>query len=279
MLLLPERVEFVREAFSGPEKVPVNTDANPITYYFGYMLWDRFSGGNLSPVLELVRKIRPYHVLSVLVFVFLLRTGLHRIGREPYGKFRSFCTLFSIFTAGTAGMSVSILLMFSFQNAVGYLYGDIGALVALFMAGLATGGWLLRREVPRTIRDDTMILLESVSFLVILLLVLFIPGLQALRNVSFALLETGFYFLMFICGVYTGAEFPLTSAIYVEEVRKLGRGAGRIDAMDHGGALLGALVTGVLLVPVVGIVTTFLLVAALKGLGLLFWLYARTVRK
>ncbi len=278
MLLQPERVKFIADAFRKYSEVPENTDMNPITYYFGYMLWDRYSGGSLSPILRFVAGIKLYHLLTILLSVFLLRILLHRLRRERYWKFTSFAALFSIWTTGMAGMAVSIILMFSFQNAVGYLYGNIGALVALFMFGLAIGGWLQRRDVTKPRREDLMILYESIAVAFILFLALFLSHVQGLHGVSFSFIERLFYLLMFICGVYTGAEFPLTSSIYVGEIEKLGRGVGIIDAMDHGGALVGALITGVLLVPVVGIVMTLCFLAGMKAVGLFFWLYGRWVR-
>lgn len=278
MLLLPERVDFVQKAFRGALEVPENTDTNPIAYYFGCMLWDKFSGGNLSPMLRFVERLEFWHAIVALLLVFLVRIGLYRLRGDRYGRLRTFASLFSIFTTGMAGMSVSILLMFSFQNAVGYLYGNIGVLIALFMFGLATGGWLLRREIPGISKDDLMILLEAVILLFVLLLSLCLPHLQGFHQASSSIIIGVYSLLMFIGGTCTGAQFPLTSSIYIEETRRLGRGAGLIDALDHSGALIGAFVTGVLLVPVTGVVTTLLLIASLKVLGLLFWLYGKRLR-
>jgi len=277
MLLQPDRVDFVRDAVLGSEQVPENTDTNPVTYYLGYMLWDRFSGGCLSPFLRTVGGMSPWHPVAFFFLIFVLRITLIHLRRESPDKLRSFSALFSIFTTGAAGMSVSIILMFSFQSAVGYLYGNVGALVALFMFGLATGGWLLRGRVIKLTGDGMMILLEAAIFFYILLLLVFLPRLQGLDQVTVSFVEVAYYLIMFLCGVCTGAEFPLTSSLYIHGKVKLGRGAGVIDALDHGGALLGAVVTGVFLVPVMGVTVTLGILASIKAVGLLFWLYGRMI--
>lgn len=275
MLLMPDRVDFVRDAIMGPELVPENTDTNPVTYFLGFMLWDRYSGGSLTPLLRAVEDVTPWRLVGLFIFVFIFRVSLSRLLKERRGRFRSFAALFSIFTTGAAGMSVTIVLMFSFQSAVGYLYGNVGALIALFMFGLATGGWLLRGRTLRLSEDDLMILLETVAFSFILLLSIGLPKIQGLYQLPASLVEAFYYLMMFLCGIYTGAEFPLTSSVYVSETGRLGRGAGVIDAMDHGGALLGAFITGILLLPVMGVAVTLGILAAIKAVGVLFWLYGR----
>lgn len=279
MLLLPERVAFVREALSGPGSVPDNTDTNPVAYYYGLRLWDRFSGGSLSSVLARLENVRLWMVVVFLVLIFLLRIGISRARREGGQKLRSFSSLFSIFTTGTAGMSVSILLMFSFQSSVGYLYGNIGVLVALFMLGLAAGGRCTRKDVYRVGKENIMISLEAIFLLFLLLLALLLPFIMERPGVSPGQVQAAFYTLMFLCGMCAGAEFPLSSSLYVGGTAQVGRGAGMIDALDHGGALLGALLTGVLLLPVAGILSTLLFLAGVKMVGLCFWIYVKVRAK
>jgi len=276
MLLLPERVEFVRKAFEGGGGFAKNTDANPVTYYLGFRLWDRFSGGQLAPLLGAAGRITLGRLAILLLVFFALRIGLGLARGESGGSLAAFSSLLSIFTTGAAGMSVSVVLMFSFQNAVGYLYGEIGALVALFMFGLAAGGWASGAGRLWKGSGTTMTVLESVSIGFLLVLSVLLPRMQGAHALSSELVEAVYLALMFVCGVLTGAVFPLSSSIYVRETGRLGRGAGLVDALDHGGALLGAFVTGVMLVPVAGLAGTLVLVSALKGLGLLFWLYLRT---
>ena len=80
--------------------------------------------------------------------------------------------------------------------------------------------------------------------------------------------------LVLAAGVGTGVVFPLSAHIAVLSGRSLARTAGALDAVDHLGAALGAFLTGVILVPVLGRTTTCLLLAlacALIGVMNLFF--------
>ena len=71
-------------------------------------------------------------------------------------------------------------------------------------------------------------------------------------------------------GVLGGLVFPLAAAVALREQASTERVAGAVDAADHIGACAGALVTGVVLVPVLGISGTCLVVATMKVLSSLF---------
>jgi predicted membrane-bound spermidine synthase len=72
--------------------------------------------------------------------------------------------------------------------------------------------------------------------------------------------------LVLAAGVGTGVVFPLSSHIAVLSGRSLARTAGTLDAVDHLGAALGAFLTGVILVPVLGRTITCLLLALVCAL-------------
>jgi hypothetical protein len=65
--------------------------------------------------------------------------------------------------------------------------------------------------------------------------------------------------------------FPLAGRLHLaggadrSAEAQVGRTAGILDAADHAGACLGALFTGVVLVPILGTAQTTLIVAALAG--------------
>ncbi len=275
MLLRPERVSFVRQALSGPSSVPENTDLNPVAYYYGLKLWDRYSGGGLGTLLERFEHLRLRHVAALLFCFFLLRVGIGRLLREDRGRLVRFSALFSIAGTGLTGMSVSVILMYSFQSAVGYLYGGIGLLVAVFMAGLAAGGRAGGRRAAGGREEGLLLALEVMLLLFCLGLLAALPLFGSGVFAPPALTSLLAAVLMFTGGVLTGAEFPVASALYVGQGKKLGKGAGMVDAFDHCGALAGAFLTGVLVVPVLGILPACLLIAVVKGTGVLFWLVCR----
>ena len=82
-----------------------------------------------------------------------------------------------------------------------------------------------------------------------------------------------FIAIIFIAGILAGSEFPLASDIYFRTCGIIGVSAGKIDSADHVGAFLGALLTGIVLVPVLGIIESCWIIAALNmASGLLLML-------
>jgi predicted membrane-bound spermidine synthase len=79
---------------------------------------------------------------------------------------------------------------------------------------------------------------------------------------SFLLLSPG-------AGFLTGAVFPVASRLAIRSGRSAGRTAGVLDACDHGGALVGAAVTGLVMVPVWGLSATAVLLGVGKAASLL----------
>jgi predicted membrane-bound spermidine synthase len=74
-------------------------------------------------------------------------------------------------------------------------------------------------------------------------------------------------------GFLTGLEFPLVSRIIIKQ-DELGKVAGWIDGFDHLGACFGALLTGTILVPLLGFYYSCFLTGMLNlGSSLLLVLY------
>jgi len=104
----------------------------------------------------------------------------------------------------------------------------------------------------------------------------YLRTLSASEGVSERWMEVQILAVMVAAGVLTGAMFPLASRLHLaaRELRteghserpsqsQIGRTAGLVDAADHAGGCLGALATGVILVPILGIGQTSLIIAAL----------------
>jgi predicted membrane-bound spermidine synthase len=96
-------------------------------------------------------------------------------------------------------------------------------------------------------------------------------GLQNSR-LTFLLVEWGVSLMVAVTGLLCGAAFALAGGLQLEATGKAAAAAGSIVGIDHAGACLGALATGILLVPVYGVVTTAYLLAGIKlgSVGVLF---------
>jgi spermidine synthase len=82
-----------------------------------------------------------------------------------------------------------------------------------------------------------------------------------------------FMILVVITGVLVGLEFPIAGKLYLMRKGELGTTAGTIDSADHAGAFIGALLTGVLFVPLFGISGSCVIIAVLNLMSLLFLLH------
>ena len=76
--------------------------------------------------------------------------------------------------------------------------------------------------------------------------------------------EPVFYILVLVAGILTGAAFPLAGGAFPGSGEALGSAAGKIDMADHAGAAIGAVLTGIVLVPSLGIPRTLFILALLK---------------
>jgi predicted membrane-bound spermidine synthase len=63
----------------------------------------------------------------------------------------------------------------------------------------------------------------------------------------------------------TGAAFPLAGRICLSNALNTGRAAARVNAFDHFGACAGSLLTGVVLVPLLGLDSTCVFLAVLNA--------------
>jgi spermidine synthase len=180
----------------------------------------------------------------------------------------------SVATTGFATMALSLVWLFAFQNLYGYVYQRIGWIIALFMAGLVVGcGWTDRRA--RRIDDRRRLsaylwsrliavdlLLAMLSFSVPLIL----PALGAVQTTAASLVfvEWSVSLLVLLTGTLGGAAFALAGGLQLGATGRPGAAAGVVVAADHAGACLGALLTGVLLVPVLGIASTAVILGGMK---------------
>jgi spermidine synthase len=179
-------------------------------------------------------------------------------------------------------MSLELVLLVTFQSLYGYVYVRVGIIVAVFMLGLAGGSLLMKRLIKRRpelglgslIGFDTGIALFSVL----------VPGIFLLlshatsQGYSPWVVEWCIMALVLTSGILGGSIFPLSAHIVLREGKETGRAAGSVDAADNVGACIGALVTGVVLVPAIGISGTCLVIALLKVLSALFLVAGRTRR-
>lgn len=259
-LIITSQVDSLRKTLDAIP-APVNTDARPITYPLALLVWNQIvsadtearepglrSGTNV--LFKAALRFRFAH--GLVLPVAILAPGVvtaalagNRRRSAAYGA------LVVAAATGFFGMAAEIVLIYSFQSVYGYAYAEVGALVAAFMVGLALGAGAGGRWADRR-RALPAIMGAMVAYCLLLPAVLKALGSSAWLYPVFGLLAA-------LAGLLDGATFPPL----VQVLRRQGfeRPAGWVYAADLAGSGLGALVTGALLVPVIGDSAAMLLVA------------------
>jgi spermidine synthase len=238
---------------------PMNTDARPYAYLAGVELRERQGASALGR-----EALTATGLASRFAWLFLaLPLGAWIAWRAlPSRRRGAFAgdALWSIATTGAAGMAVEMLILYAFQTAAGVLYAALAGIVAAFMAGLGLGAIAGMRALRGPGHRGAVA--ADAAVLVLLLATGPVLG-AALERAWIAVAWSA------LAGSVTGAAFP---AFLAAAARSLGAderaSAGPIEAADHFGAAFGALVTGLVWLPLYGLASTALLFAALKATAL-----------
>jgi spermidine synthase len=239
-----EKMDYLKGRIEESEGV-LNTDVKPVCYYFTTILW----GGVISPgfrnIFVKLFGINPLFFLLPLLFIFL------------FFKRRSIVYL-SVFSIGASEISAEVILIILFQISYGYLYSWIGAIIAFYMLGLAGGTFFYMRS--SLIRGNLIKILANIEIIMGLYFVIVIaatlvkmPGLIPI--------------LIFLGGFMGGLHFPLSVGILKRKK------AGIVYGVDLVGSSLGALITSIIFIPILGIIFTlfiFVVLNLLVGIGLKF---------
>jgi len=242
-----ERFAPLVQAFARDE--PANRDYLPRGTFASMRLFSRIVSPAAARGFELLDSVPAGAYLAAAAVLVAVLLGLQiRRGKLLYVGYAALST-------GFAGMVMSLVLILTFQVQYGDVYQYIGLLTALFMLGGAAGSlWTAGR-------GTTPLLAVESAFLLTLLLA-YGCAVSALQPDLWLILT---FVLMILTGVMAGAQYPVLVARLATARTGVGALAGRIYVFDLAGAVFGAALTGVLLIPMMGIAETILLTAALKA--------------
>jgi spermidine synthase len=282
----PDKRAQVAEALESHRPALQNTDDHPAAALYHMRFWLQTSEaghpGEAAPsqhrrdFIGMVLGLRFEWVMAAAAAATLLAAGAGAVrGRAG---FRRAAALWSVATTGLATMALEIVLLYTFQTMYGYVYKMVGLVVGVFMFGLVLGSWAMNRRL-RSPRPVGLTTLAGLDLAVMVFAAGLVLALAALRSVAADwAVQAAIFGLVAVAGVLGGLLFPLAAAVMLEDRRTTGRAAGAVDAADNAGACLGAFVTGILLVPVLGVTGACLAVAGTKALSALLVGVAATVR-
>ena len=260
----------------------LSTDLKPSIYLDRLVLWERMTDANSPGMIARLREVGwptlGTGVAGLIALIFLacyVRDRLRRRTAATSTWPTRAAVITSVATTGFTTMALSIIWLFAFQNLYGYVYQRIGLIVAVFMAGLVLGcGWARgRAERTAGVGPDIarhlgrgLIALEFALALLALAVPFVLPALATLQTspAALTLIELAVYVLVALTGVLGGAAFAYAGGLQVGAYGAVGEAAGSVVGADHAGACLGALLTGIFLVPVLGTAAAAYFLVALK---------------
>lgn len=284
--LEPDKLAGRAADLDAAEPARVCRDLHPLIYMQRLVLWEAQSGGWTSSRLRetappaardagLVARLQTVRLHHLVLGLALAAGATMVLSRLRHGARRGWArgtVTLSVATTGFATMALSLVWLFAFQNLYGYVYQRIAWIIALFMAGLVVGCLLAgrkQRHTPSASVHRARRHLIAIDVLLAILaaavpLVLIVLGSLSGSSLSFALVEWCISLMVIITGVLGGAAFPLASELQLHLKGTTAAAAGNVVSADHAGACLGAVLCGILLVPVFGTITTAGLLAGVK---------------
>jgi len=242
--LLPLRQELLLEVIEGEKRARLNTDLNPVSYYYQTRIWLDQLSSPVARALQVLSSVRVWWAAVPLALAALAVAATR--GRSR--RLARVAILVGAAAIGGFGLVVEVLALLAFQSACGYLYHALGALIAAFMAGLAIGSGImsLRGMSERSAARILLAGLASAALICAVLPRVFAAVLAAPSQAAWAL-----GLVLLLAGSMVGAIFPVATALYRRKQPAASAG-GTVYAADLVGSAGAALAAGVIAVPLLG---------------------------
>ena len=265
--LMGGRLEELEQALAVVPAPPLNRDLAPRCYFLEAQRWSaeqRARAGG-RPALDLGRVLafldrRPWVAVAVPLAVLVAVALLPSLVR---GRVRDGALSLAVGATGVIEMAVEFVVLLGFQVAYGYVYQYVGVLMAAFMVGLACGAWASSRWVEQGRATWRRLGVVQACICVYPLVLLgFLHVATGTRLGTLPLFAgAAFALVAFVAGFVGGLQFPLAAALHTRGAAS----AGALYGTDLFGACLGALVVSAVVVPIFGMASVCVMMAALGG--------------
>jgi len=262
-----EKTRFINKALQTSEKVEINSDETPITTIYFNKIIGWYAASNISGILGFFETIHLLDVTVIILVLLLVRLFyLWRAKRKRsllQHRFLKFHTLLAVFSSGATGLSLELVILYTFQDNFGNVYHIIGFIIAIFMFGLPLGAMTANALLSRRKFAGQKQVIAFVVFIQFTLAVIsfLLPHITQLFAEVVIIHQVVIFVETILIGFAVGLVFPLAIHLYLGKEEKTGKTAGIVDAFDHMGAAVGAFFIGTLFLPVMGIAKICALVA------------------
>ena len=258
--LAPDKLTFVEQRLSQAH-VEVNTLLNPSSWFYTLILWGRYSNSSAGSILQTVRQWTwPGWVCGLVLTTLLLMLVMIRVSRRNPGTAARLEAWQAMAVAGFTGVAMELVLLYAYQVFYGHVYVRMSFMIGLFMLGtvagsLLMGGW--KRAEPRTVM---MACLGAMGVQVAIVACCLVSGIHS---------EGWLYGMTALVGGLVGLQFVVTGMRLVSLGAEPSKAAGQVWLCDYWGSACGGLLTGGLLVMVMGLGGTCLILAMIPFCSLL----------
>jgi len=266
----------------------VNRDDKPIAYYADAKLFTKVTGSSedesLSSKAEAIMigaDIGSFRILVQWFWMVFPLLGLlfyaiavcvRKRSDAIYFNARRLLLLFAAVVMGFTGIVLEMGTLFSFQNSSGFLYSQMGMLIAAYMAGLAIGALSPRK----TMKPRKIFLLAIIS--VVIGVVGFISILPVVGSANPG--TFGSLLLYTVCTILFGVGGGLTFyGIALALEGQKGASGGLIYTLDIIGACVGAWQASSIMTPLFGIQLTVVISCALLCFILILCILLPSIRR
>jgi spermidine synthase len=261
---LPDRAAVALENYNSadlPQELLINRDSRPLASLYSLLLASKQSGTPITRIVKLLATAGVF-VFLIPVFVFVVLRFFYIARAKNQNRISSLDGCFLVFSAGWLGIGMVVVLMYLYQTSFGSLYLHIGVISSLFMIGLTAGAVLVRYLPVRLSETKAGFQKYGINLFVVILIhaallvvIAYLPA-DSWTHYSFAA-------VFFLCGLCTGAYFPIAAGQLAEGGFETGLAGAKLEMADHIGASAGSLVTGLALVPMLGTKGTILISVAI----------------
>ena len=249
-LLQAERIGWLHAQLDA-EPALIDRDSAPVTYYLNMLLWGKFSASWFVDWLQGLQRLGPWPYLipvGLFALLWMLRSLMQGL---PLARRRQQAASLTMVVLGLVAMAVQLILLFSYQSHVGFMFSRIALLNGVFMTGLALGAGLLGVRLARSPRAGLW--LAGLMGLTAAALWWLPSLLEYLARLPVDRQESSYLALCLGAGLLAGSGFPLGVDAVQRDRGEVVSSSGLMQAADNLGGALGGLLTGTLLVPLLGI--------------------------